>query len=299
MVTRVLRSRIDILNALEASRPKTTLKLIALYTSFLDAVIDEPRLISIPINDLLLDGWGVFDTLNIYNSVPYQMISHIDRLFYSAENSKMTLSFTKENMCNRLSQMLETYPDTRIRFFISGSDGFYILAYNDASQAKPIEIEEVTVSVAPKPIFLASIKTTNYLPNALCVLEARAKGGYMGIFLDDDGYLAESAIANIAIVQNNKFLSPLPKYVLEGTTLKRVLAFCQQLVTKGELEYAGRADITVQQAYESQEMMFLGGDSVIAITKLDGRVISNGVGKITEKIFNFLSTDKVHSISDI
>ena len=114
----------------------------------------------------------------------------------------------------------------------------------------------------------------------------------MGISLDENSYLAESAIANIAIISQNRFFTPLSDHILEGTTVKRVLHFCQKLVENGELKYAGRENISLDEAYSSEEVMLLGGDSAIAITKLDNMKISNGPGEITQKIMEFLSKDK-------
>lgn len=299
MVTRLLKTSEEIVSALAQARPKTSLQLIALYSSRTDTITHEPGHIGIPISDSLIEGWGVFDTLNIYNSVPYQMESHIDRLFYSAVNSNMQLSFTKEDMTRKIQEVIEKFPNTRIRFFISGSDSFYVLAYNDISQNKPICVQEVTVGVTIKPVFLSVIKTTNYLVNTLCVLEARTKGGYMGIFLDENGNLAESAIANIAIIHKSRFIMPNPCNILEGTTAKRVLAFCQSLASQGELTYAGREDIPLSLALESEEMMMLGGDSVISIEKLNDKTFYPAPGRITTKIFEFLNSDKSNYLSDL
>jgi branched-subunit amino acid aminotransferase/4-amino-4-deoxychorismate lyase len=298
MVTKVYRYRNEILQALESCMPKTTLELIAFYNSKLDKIITDPLFMSVSITDALIEGWGVFDTLNIYNSVPYQLSAHIDRLFFSAEKSRIPMAFTKEIMSEKILEMIRLFPNSRIRFFISGSEIFYILMYNDISQDKPKTIEEVTVSVPPKPKILAEIKSTNYLSNALSLIEARSKSGYMGISLDDNQNLAESAIANIAVVYQNKFLTPMPEFILEGTTVKRVLEFCRKLVDSGELEDATRADINLEMAYQSQEMMMLGGDSVIAITKLDGIQITQGIGPITQKIFEFLAKDRISHNAD-
>ena len=240
----------------------------------------------------------MFDTVNIYNNQPYQLPAHIDRLLYSAKNAKIPDFIDKDFLCEKITELVKTYPNSRVRFFVSGSSIFYILIYEDVSQAKPVEVEEATVSVPPKPKFLASIKTTNYLSNVLTVLEARSKGGYMGISLDDFGYLAESAIANVAVVYNKKFLTPLPNYVLEGTTVKRVLEYCKELINNGDLETAERENISLDMAYQSSEMMLLGGDSVIAITKLDNHIISEGIGPITSKISQFLAKDKIDFQAD-
>jgi branched-subunit amino acid aminotransferase/4-amino-4-deoxychorismate lyase len=299
MATRLLKSSEEILSAFSKARPKTTLELIALYSSRTNTLIESPGLIGIPISDSLLEGWGVFDTLNLYNKIPYQLDSHIDRLFFSASNSMMHLSFTKSSLKEKILEFISIFPSSRIRFFISGSDAFYILAYNDISQNKPESIKEVTVSVPIKPVFLSVIKTTNYLVNTLCVLEARTKGGYMGIFLDRQGFLAESAIANVAVVCDSCFLMPKDDNILEGTTAKRVFAFCQSLVEKGQLRFAGRQDISLEKVKECQEMMMLGGDSVIAIHQLNEKSFDPVPGPLTEKIQKFLNSDKSSYLSEL
>ena len=292
MVTRLLKTNQEILSAYQAARPQTTLELIALYSSQTNTLTQDKSLIGVPITDHLTEGWGVFDTLNIYNSVPYQMSSHIDRLFTSATESKMKFSFTKPDVEAKILEMISEFPESRIRLFISGSGGFYILAYKDISQNKPVQIREVTVNVPIKPVFLSVIKTTNYLVNALCVLEAREKGGYMGIFLDDDGYLAESAVANFAIVHEGRFLMPVPTNILEGTTAKRVFQYCEGLIGSGQLNSCTRTNITLEMAYSAQEMIMLGGDSVISISHINDIPLGTSPGPITSLIFQFLDSDK-------
>lgn len=292
MATKVLKTTQEIISAYEAARPKTTLELLALYSSQNNSLVQDRGLIGIPITDPLANGWGVFDTLNIYNSVPYQMSSHIDRLMNSAFNSKISVAFTKSELETKVEEFISKFPDSRIRLFISGTGHYFILAYTDVSQNKPTVIKEVTVGVPIKPVFLSVIKTTNYLVNALCVLEAREKDGYMGIFLDDDGYLAESAVANIAIVYQGKFLMPIPKNILEGTTAKRVFQYCEGLISTGELKGVERTNITPEMAQNAQEAMMLGGDSVISISHLNNIALPDSPGPVTSLIFSFLDSDK-------
>lgn len=292
MVTKVLKTSQEIISAYEAARPKTTLDLLALYCSQNNNLIQDKALIGIPITDPLISGWGVFDTLNIYNSVPYQMSSHIDRLLNSAFNSKIPIAFSKPELESKVEEIVSKFPNSRIRLFISGSGHFFILAYTDVSQNKPTVIREVTVNIPTKPVFLSVIKTTNYLVNALCVLEAREKDGYMGIFLDDDGYLAESAVANIAIVYQGKFLMPIPKNILEGTTAKRVFQYCEGLISSGEVKGVERTNITPEMAQNAEEMMMLGGDSVISISHFNNIALPDAPGPVTSLIFRFLDTDK-------
>lgn len=56
MALKIFRSRAEILNAIRLTYPQTTLNLLALYDSRLDAIITDNLLIRIPITDQLNEG---------------------------------------------------------------------------------------------------------------------------------------------------------------------------------------------------------------------------------------------------
>ncbi|WP_369414183.1 aminotransferase class IV [Halanaerobium polyolivorans] len=68
-------------------------------------------------------------------------------------------------------------------------------------------------------------KTTNYLENILEFRKAKAEGFDEVIFFNEKGYLAEGAISNIFIVNEQKIYTPgLENGLLNGILRKKVLS---------------------------------------------------------------------------
>ena len=57
-----------------------------------------------------------------------------------------------------------------------------------------------TSSVPAKDPYFATLKSTNYLVNTLCLMDAEADEVDQGIFLDSDGNIAEGPNMNVAII---------------------------------------------------------------------------------------------------
>lgn len=62
------------------------------------------------------------------------------------------------------------------------------------SDYKHTGVKEYTVNVPLKPPLLATIKSNNYLLNALVCEQAQEKGGFLGIQMDADGLITEGSI---------------------------------------------------------------------------------------------------------
>lgn len=74
-----------------------------------------------------------------------------------------------------------------------------------------------------KPPLFARIKSTNYLPNVLVLLEAKDQGADNGIFIDERGMVAESSNMNVAFVTRNRvFRHPPFEAILSGITIQRI-----------------------------------------------------------------------------
>ena len=303
---RVLRSAEEAVAAYASLRPVSSLQLLALYDSRLDAILTSPAFFSLPISEQLNCGFGVFDTAIVHDSHIYQLDLHLERLLRSASLAHITAPLGLDRMRAKVEEVLEVVrQDCRVRLFLSPglaegectqTEGvFYALAYNDAGQSKPAVVREVTVAVPAKPAFLSIIKSNNYMSNALCVLEARAKGGYMGVQLSPQGYILESAVANIcAVLKDGRLLTPPADQVLAGTTIRRILELAEALVQEGVLSSAGRGLFTADEAKEGQELMLVGGDGIVGISHLDDAAIGSGaLGPVTKRLKALLDQDKV------
>lgn len=119
-------------------------------------------------------------------------------------------------------------------------------------------INLITSQVPIKPPLFAQIKSTNYLPNVLVVLEAKDRGADNGVFIDQRGMVAESSNMNVAFVTQDRVLRHPPfEAILSGITIQRVLDFAQRLVQQGELNAVRLADVPVQGGRVAAEMMLI------------------------------------------
>lgn len=126
------------------------------------------------------------------------------------------------------------------------------------------------------------VKSLNYLNNILVKLEAKLAGVHEALMLNDQGYVAEGSADNVFIVNGKTILTP-PSYVgaLEGITRGAIIDLAKSLGYTVKEEPFTRHDVYVA------DEVFLTGTAVevIAVVKVDGRVIANGVpGPVTNDL---------------
>lgn len=77
---------------------------------------------------------------------------------------------------------------------------FYAIAISNPSLGHPPSgVKVVTSGIPIKPPQFASVKSVNYLPNALLMLEAEQAGAAAGIWLDQEGFVGEGQSMNCAV----------------------------------------------------------------------------------------------------
>jgi branched-chain amino acid aminotransferase len=142
----------------------------------------------------------------------------------------------------------------------------------------------MTVGVPLKPQLLATMKSNNYLINALTAMEAEDAGGSLGVQLDADGCIVESSIASLAIVGADGVLKAPPfDHALASTTLIRALELAGRSMTRPGaagapplLTGVAQAPVPLEEAYAARELLSLGGGGIVPVTSLNGRTIGDG-----------------------
>ena len=129
---------------------------------------------------------------------------------------------------------------------------FYVMIFQGLSYPEsyyPREGMKVVTSAIPiKPPPFARIKSTNYLPNVLMILEARDHGADNGLFIDERGMVGESSNMNVAFVTTDRvFRHPTFDAILSGITVQRLLHLAQRLVTRRPARHRGM-DISLDEA---------------------------------------------------
>jgi len=285
----------------------------AMYSSVLGGIVTDPALMVLPLDDHMVHrGHAVFDTATLTHGMLYQLDPHLDRLILSATGARIALPFPREHLRQII---LETAAashqrDASVRYWLSAGPGgyglgpaecvgssFYVIIFKQEAYAESYYrdgIKLITSQVPIKPPLFARIKSTNYLPNVLVLLEAKNRDADNGVFIDQRGMIAESSNMNVAFVTHDRvFRHPPFDAILSGITVQRVLDFAQRLVEAGVLSAVRVAEVSVQEGRDAVEMMLIGSSIKIApVVQWDGKNIGDGKpGPIAKKLLEMWNQD--------
>ncbi|VAH59458.1 unnamed protein product [Triticum turgidum subsp. durum] len=224
-------------------------------------------MMALPIDDHMVHrGHGVFDTAMLLDGHLYELDTHLDRFLRSAAQAKVGTPFPRDT--------LRSIP-------------------SDYAQCRH-GVRAVTTSVPMKPPLFATMKNVNYLPNVLSIMDAEERGAFASVWVDEQGYVAEGPMVNVAFVtQGGELVLPVFDKILSGCTAKRMLALAPKLVEAGLLKGVSTQHITAADAKRSVEMAFVGsGLPVLPIVEWDGQPIGDGkVGKLMLALSDLLWED--------
>ena len=307
-------SQDDVLAKLRATvHPAAAQQYYALYSSILGGIVTDPALMVIPFDDHMVHrGHAVFDTAAIVNGMMYQLEAHLNRFERSASMARIPLPSPR----SRLREIiLETagasgQREAAVRYWASVGPGgfglapgecvgssFHVMIYAALKTPASVYTEGlkfITSSVPIKPPYFARCKSTNYLPNALVVMEAKDKGADNGIFIDAHGMIGESSNMNVAFVTQDRVLRhPTFDAILAGCTVTRMLELAKKLVDNGQLKDIVVADVSIEEARQAAEMLLVGSSVHVApITQWDGQPVGDGKpGPIAKALLDLIEMD--------
>ncbi|VAH59456.1 unnamed protein product [Triticum turgidum subsp. durum] len=266
----VYESGADALQKLQEKWKSTAAPYPAMYSSFLGGIILDPAMMALPIDDHMVHrGHGVFDTAMLLDGHLYELDTHLDRFLRSAAQAKVGTPFPRDTLRSILVQMTAASGCRKgsIRYWLSSGPGDFLFA---------------------------TMKNVNYLPNVLSIMDAEERGAFASVWVDEQGYVAEGPMVNVAFVtQGGELVLPVFDKILSGCTAKRMLALAPKLVEAGLLKGVSTQHITAADAKRSVEMAFVGsGLPVLPIVEWDGQPIGDGkVGKLMLALSDLLWED--------
>jgi 4-amino-4-deoxychorismate lyase len=285
----------------------------SMYSSVLGGIVTDPALMVVPLDDHIVHrGHAVFDTAILANGLLYQLDQHLERFLRSAEMARIPLPFPVEQLRRIIidTAAASRKRDASVRYWLSAGPGgfgltpaecvgssFYVVIfgaefYPDWFYTRGLKV--VTSTVPIKPPFFARVKSTNYLPNVLVVLEAKDKGADNGVFLDQRGMVAESSNMNVAFVtRDGVFRHPPFDAILSGVTVRRLFELARRLVESGDLKDIRIGEIPVAEGKDAAEMMLVGSSVKVApVIEWDGRPIGDGKpGPVARKLLELWRED--------
>jgi len=303
----------QVLTALRALRDRQPVRFSAFYSSQFGGVVTDPALMVLPFDDHMVHrGHGIFDTAGLVNGRIYDLEAHLDRFLVSAERSKLTLAGSRQAMREIIIRTAAAsgVRDGSIRYWLSSGPGnldltpaagaepgFFVMVFGGLTYPArwySDGLKVMTTTYPIKPPLYAVTKSTNYLPNVLMQMEAKAAGMDNGVFIDDRGFVGESSNMNIACVTADGVLRH-PRFagVLAGCTSQRLLDLAGALVTGGALPGVEVCDIPVAAARAAREMLLLGSSIKVApVVEWDGQPIGSGSpGPVARALLALLEED--------
>ncbi|MDZ5470769.1 branched-chain-amino-acid transaminase (plasmid) [Bacillus sp. 31A1R] len=241
-----------------------------------------------------LYGDGIFEGIRVYSGNIFRMKEHMARLYDSAKSIMLNIPYTKEEFTDLIVETVERnkFDDAYIRVVVSRGVGDLGLDPYKCPKANVVVIVE-PLSIFPKELYETGleiitvatrrnrpdvlspkVKSLNYLNNVLVRIEAHLANVSEALMLNDQGYVAEGSADNVFIIKNGCFLTP-PGYVgaLEGITRNAVIEIAKEQGYEVKEEPFTRHDV-----YTADEVFLTGtAAEVIAVIKVDGRVIGDGV----------------------
>jgi 4-amino-4-deoxychorismate lyase len=285
----------------------------AMYSSILGGIVTDPALMVLPLDDHMVHrGHAVFDTAMIINGMMYQLDQHLERFLRSAEMARIPLPFAPDQLRQIILETAAASGQRQasVRYWASVGPGgfglssaecvgssFYVMIFRPEAPPESCYtqgMKVVTSTVPIKPPLFARIKSNNYLPNVLVLLEARDHGADNGVFIDSHGLVGESSHMNVAFVTHDRVLRhPTFDAILSGITVQRLLHLAQRLVEQGDLRQVVVADISVAEGKAAAEMLLIGSSIQVApVVEWDGQPIGDGTpGPIARKLLDLWRQD--------
>ncbi len=180
------------------------------------------------VDDLVLpavkSGWllgdGLFESLRTYNTIPFALDLHLERLLHSAEKMKIPAP-SRERIEGAVHEVIEANNTSslgRLRITLL-SDAQLIVTHI------PFEEDRSFIALGRHDFVISSrlatsgLKTISYAENSLALRSAREQGFDDVLFVNERGEVMESALANVIWLQSGQWWTPsLDSGCLPGVT---------------------------------------------------------------------------------
>src|SRR5271163_3287914 len=243
----------------------------------------------------LLNGWGLFTTVRIYEGIPFAFVRHWKRLERDAERTHCPFPFVAETVREQLAMLLQanTVQEGAARIYmIYNQVGFWrsdedfprvdlLLCSADLpAYREPARLglrEHGRHAASP----LAGVKVISWLDNVWNYYEAQQAGFDEVVLLNERGEVAECTAANIFCVKGGRVATP------------PVSAGCLQGITRSVLlEIGAGVGAPVEERVLRPEDLYAADEvfisstnrSMLGVSEVNGRKIAAAPGAVTLKL---------------
>ena len=242
-----------------------------------------------------LYGDGVFEGMRVYNGRVFEMIPHLDRLFFSARCLGFRVeSLTREGIADAILETCRrnNHANGYIRITLSRGTGLgldpthidltprlvistqQLRLYGAALYEDGLTMVTCATRVPSPDVIDPRIKCTGkYINNIMAKMEANRLGAGEGVMLNQLGHVAEATGDNLFVVREGEIVTPPPSAgCLKGITRQVAIELAAEFGKTVREE-----NLTLYDVYTADECFLTGtAAEIIPAVSLDSRSIGSG-----------------------
>jgi branched-chain amino acid aminotransferase len=239
-------------------------------------------------------GDGVWEGLRLVKGRLISLEAHLDRLFEGARSIALDIGLTRQGVVAAIEETLarngmqdgahlrlmvtrglKRTPNQDPRFVVGPATVVIVAEYKTplpAAKARGYALFTSTFRTTGPDAFDLRLNSHSRLNLIQALIQAIHAGADEALMLDPRGFVASCNSTNFFIVRKRELWTSTGAYSFKGITQANVMA-----AWRGAGNVARECDFTLAQVYSADEAFVTGTlGGVTAVTKVDGRVISEG-----------------------
>ncbi|WP_163184036.1 aminodeoxychorismate lyase [Neobacillus sedimentimangrovi] len=250
-----------------------------------------------PYDHGFLYGIGLFETFRVYDGHPFLLDDHLARLNHGLAEWNIHYRFERESTFQILQELLNKngLKNAYIRLNVSagiGDIGFQVEPYTEPNiiifpkslppAGEMTEKKAITLKLKRNtPEGIERLKSHHFMNNILAKREIGNSGDREGIFLTEEGKIAEGIVSNVFWKKGNGLYTPaLSTGILNGITRQFVMELARQ---KGYNVQEGH--YSIEDVLQAEEMFVTNSiQEIVPITNFDGQVFPGKSGAFVQQL---------------
>ncbi|MCY8843342.1 aminodeoxychorismate lyase [Bacillus atrophaeus] len=270
--------------------------------------IEEKEASLSPFDHGFLYGIGVFETFRLYEGRPFLIEWHLERLERAAKDLQIKHRITKEELTDMVDNLLRLNHiedgNARVRLNISAgvsTKGFTAQTYENPTVlcfVNPLNPENLPVQKEGKVLTIRRntpegqyrLKSHHYLNNMYAKQELGNDPRYEGIFLTEDGAVAEGIISNIFWSIGKCIYTPsLDTGILDGVTRRFVIEKMEKLGAEVKTgRFRLESLLTADEAWMTNSVL-----EIVPFSKIEEAAFPGVSGEMTAFLQELYTNDRL------
>ncbi|ARW05156.1 Branched-chain-amino-acid transaminase [Bacillus atrophaeus] len=270
--------------------------------------IEEKEASLSPFDHGFLYGIGVFETFRLYEGRPFLIEWHLERLERAAKDVQIKHRITKEELTDMVDNLLRLNHiedgNARVRLNISAgvsTKGFTAQTYENPTVlcfVNPLNPENLPVQKEGKVLTIRRntpegqfrLKSHHYLNNMYAKQELGNDPRYEGIFLTEDGAVAEGIISNIFWSKGKCIYTPsLDTGILDGVTRRFVIEKMEKLGAEVKTgRFRLESLLTADEAWMTNSVL-----EIVPFSKIEEAAFPGVSGEMTGFLQELYTNDRL------